>query len=185
MPSFYIMAIIVIIIFIYWFTEFHSHLYFERKMKIRYLRECATTYVGTLRTNYDKVPEEKKYFADAIIERYRPHIITENSFINAKIRNETSYLQNKRDSLKICLMQDKNKLHDDNILKYVLIHEITHMGSIEVGHDEEFANNFKWFLTFLTDAKVYVPYDFSKNPVKYCGKINVRENQYYTEIRAF
>lgn len=164
---------------IYLFYSFIYHKNSERYSRILYLRKMAQEYVNTLRRYYNAIPLNRKYFVNSIIDRFNPKMIKENNYIKAVMHNETSYLLNKDQELKICLMKNKKEIHDNNILLYVLIHEMTHMGSIEIGHNDEFISNFKWFLTFLTDMGKYIPYDFSKNPILYCGKIYVSENQYY------
>lgn len=84
--------------------------------------------------------------------------------------NLTSYSVNKGEELSICLKSKKtNKLHDSNLLMYVLIHEMAHMGCPEVGHGDLFKKVFKKFAEEAIKIGIYNYDDYNKNPVEYCG----------------
>lgn len=171
-----LLFLIILIVFIYIYTIFFTK-YGERKNKIKYLRKRADVFINTLKKYDNLVPIERKYFVNAIVSRFSSNKLKENNYYNALFNNETSYVLNKDEALKMCVMKDRNTLHENHTLEYVLIHELSHMGSIEVGHDLEFVDNFKWLLRFLADNGVYVPYDFKSNPVMYCGKVYIGVNQ--------
>ena len=80
----------------------------------------------------------------------------------------------------LCLRQkNSNKsIHDDNLLMFVIIHELAHIMSQSVGHNNEFYDNFKFLLRESVKKGIYNPVDFQKTPVNYCG-INVTNNPYY------
>jgi len=81
----------------------------------------------------------------------------------------------------LCLRQknQRKSLHDDNLLMFVIIHELAHIMSKSVGHNAEFYNNFKFLLKESVVMGCYKPVNFEKNPVKYCG-MNVTNNPYYS-----
>lgn len=84
--------------------------------------------------------------------------------------NLTSYSVNKGEELSVCLKSKKeNKLHDQNLLMYVLIHEMAHMGCPEIGHGDLFKKVFKMFAEEAVKIGVYTYQNYSKNPVEYCG----------------
>ena len=84
--------------------------------------------------------------------------------------NLTSYSVNKGEELSICLKSKKiNKLHDQNLLMYVLIHEMAHMACPDIGHGELFKKIFKKFAEEAVKIGIYNYVDYSNYPVEYCG----------------
>jgi hypothetical protein len=63
----------------------------------------------------------------------------------------TAYSENKGEKLAFCLEKEKgkSKLIDINTLTFVAIHELAHIASTQVGHGDEFWNNFKFLLVIL------------------------------------
>jgi hypothetical protein len=95
-------------------------------------------------------------------------------------KDSTSYTINKGEMMHLCL-REKNRgktLHDQNLLMFVIIHELAHIASESVGHNAEFYDNFKFLLKEAVELGVYHPVNFHTNPVKYCG-IDVTNNPYY------
>jgi hypothetical protein len=121
--------------------------------------------------------DDKKYFIDNLLKRYNPDVLIENEPNNS----DTSYVMNKGDSLHICLRDKEGKLHDSNILRFVVLHEITHIGSKEPQHGREFWTNFKWLLHFLENHQLYKPVDYSKKPTIYCG-LKLANNPYFMDF---
>jgi hypothetical protein len=97
---------------------------------------------------------------------------------------ETAYTINKGELVKICLrkkMKDK-PFHTLNTLMFVVIHELAHIISISIGHNEEFMNNFRFLLREAPKYDIdYEPIDYSKNNMNYCG-VEVTHNPYYNHI---
>jgi hypothetical protein len=93
----------------------------------------------------------------------------------------SSYTINKGELMAICLRhKNENKnFHDIQTLMFVLIHELSHVMSVSEGHNAEFMDNFKFILREAKEAGVYIPIDYSHNPIKYCG-VKVTHNPYYT-----
>jgi|TARA_B110000483_G_scaffold243276_1_gene332244 hypothetical protein len=92
----------------------------------------------------------------------------------------TAYSQNKGEKLAFCLNTKKNggKLIDLNTLTFVAIHELSHIASKSIGHNEEFWNNFKFLLEEAEIIGVYKPEDYKEDPKNYCG-MKITDNPYY------
>jgi len=92
----------------------------------------------------------------------------------------TAYSENKGEKLAFCLNQSKNgsKLIDINTLTFVSLHELSHIATESVGHNQEFWNNFKWILQNANEAGIYSPIDYKKYPQEYCG-MTINDNPYY------
>jgi hypothetical protein len=71
----------------------------------------------------------------------------------------------------MCLRQrdDKEQLVDENVILFVALHEISHVGTVSVGHTQEFWNNFAWLLKEAEHLEIYKYTDFASHPVEYCG----------------
>ena len=85
--------------------------------------------------------------------------------------NFTSHTRNKGDAIIFCLRQrnTNEELVDYNTMMFVAIHELGHVCSKTVGHNEEFWTNFKWLLQIAEEENFYEPIDYSKMPQEYCG----------------
>ena len=80
----------------------------------------------------------------------------------------TSYTVNKGEEIILCLRTD-GKLVDINVLTFVCIHELSHIGNETIGHDDAFWEFFKELLIEAINIGVYIKYDYKKSPIKYCG----------------
>ena len=92
----------------------------------------------------------------------------------------TAYSENKGEKIAFCLDTEKvnNILIDENTLTFVGIHEISHIATKSVGHNDEFWKNFKFLLGEAVEMKIYTPFDYKKKPQKYCG-MEITDNPYY------
>lgn len=90
--------------------------------------------------------------------------------------NTSSYTLNKGELIALCVRhKDTKDIHDYELLQFVVIHELAHVASVSTGHNAEFLKNFKWLLTEASEAGIYNPEDYSKNPITYCG-VHVTNN---------
>ena len=80
----------------------------------------------------------------------------------------TSYTVNKGEEIILCLRTD-GKLVDINVLTFVCIHELSHIGNETIGHDDAFWEFFKELLIEAINIGVYIKYDYKTAPVKYFG----------------
>ena len=110
---------------------------------------------------------EYEYYIDLVYNRIQNTIMKESS----PYSRYTSYSVNKGDEIVFCLRskKEKNKLHDINLLMYVTIHELAHIGCPEVGHTQLFKKIFAFFLQVAIDIKIYNYLDYSKDSKEYCG----------------
>ena len=53
-------------------------------------------------------------------------------------------------------------------MMFVCIHELSHIGTNEIGHTRNFWKNMKFLLECAVKLNIYVPQDYSKNPVTFC-----------------
>jgi hypothetical protein len=93
----------------------------------------------------------------------------------------TAYSENKGEKLAFCLDTEKNskgRLIDMNTLMYVALHEVSHIATKSIGHNEEFWNNFKFMITEAKEINIYNPINYKKEPARYCG-MNISDNPYY------
>ena len=83
----------------------------------------------------------------------------------------TAYSEDKGKKLAFCLEKHKGKakLIDINTLMFVALHELSHLMTVSIGHEDEFWQNFKFILKHANDLGVYEPVDYSKKPQPYCG----------------
>ncbi len=124
-------------------------------------------------------PTQQK-IAHNLYSRYDPDSLIENNPTSSK---NTSYSQLKGKVLSICLREKitgENKIHDDNLLKFVDLHELSHVASNSYGHNDEFWHTFKQVLHDATKCDVcqYDPTNYAETPVNYCG-LAVTYNPYY------
>ena len=94
----------------------------------------------------------------------------------------TAYSENKGEKLALCLNEKKedadSRLIDENTLMYVAMHELAHVGTVSVGHGDEFWANFKTIIERAVDRGLYRPVDYKKNNKLYCG-MNLTDNPYF------
>ena len=122
-----------------------------------------------------KYPEQEN--VKRLVERYNPRKLVE---INP-LSEHTAYSENKGEKLAFCLTRQKsinsNKI-DVNTLTFVAIHELAHISSKTIGHNEEFWNNFKFLLDNAVEIGIYEPVYYKNKPIEYCG-MEINDNPYY------
>jgi hypothetical protein len=122
-----------------------------------------------------KYPNEKN--VQRLINGYNPKKIYET----LPTSEFTAYSENKGEKLAFCLDTEKNskgRLIDINTLMYVALHEVSHIATKSIGHNDEFWNNFKFMITEAKEINIYNPVDYKKEPARYCG-MNISDNPYY------
>lgn len=94
---------------------------------------------------------------------------------------ETSYTLNKGDYIAICLRKKipPYDLHDIEILKYVFLHELTHVAMTKSDPKHiEFWKYFKFILREAVAQNIYTPVDYQTSSTVYCGT-EVKYNPYF------
>jgi len=118
----------------------------------------------------------KKYPNDPRIIKLQERFDGEDS--NIIIENDleskfTSYTQNKGEKIVFCLRtkdNKDNKVHSKNLLIFVAIHEMAHIITESIGHDDpQFWKNFEFLLREAMAINVWQYIDFRKKPQEYCG----------------
>jgi len=93
----------------------------------------------------------------------------------------TAYSENKGEKIAFCLNRDKQDnsgLIDINTLTFVAIHELSHVMTKSIGHNNEFWENFKFLLQEAKDAGIHDPVDYKKKPQEYCS-MKISDNPFY------
>lgn len=80
----------------------------------------------------------------------------------------TTYTVNKGEEIVLCL-RTNGQLVDLNVLTFVCIHELSHIGNETIGHDDPFWDFFKELLLEAINIGVYTNYDYKTQNVQYCG----------------
>ena len=115
-------------------------------------------------------------FVSRLLNRYNPDVLLENW---PKPGDDTSFVINKGDKFGLCLRDKKyNEFHENNILQFVIIHELTHMGTTTYGHNYEFWSWMKFMLVQAKESGLYTPVNYGIHPEKYCG-LKVSSNPYF------
>lgn len=121
-----------------------------------------------------KTNPNKYYFVKHLKKRYNASKLSEAAY-DPKY---TTYTVNK-DEMHVCLRtRDMNEnLYDINLLMYVILHELAHMGNYDnnddpiIGHGIEFKNIFNILVTESINMNLYVYQNYRERPVEYCGII--------------
>ena len=94
----------------------------------------------------------------------------------------TAYSENKGQKLAFCLSKESKKdndnLIDENTLMFVALHELSHLATKSIGHNDEFWSNFKFILHESEKIGIYKPEDYKKENKEYCG-MKIKDNPYY------
>ena len=106
---------------------------------------------------------------ERLSKNFNAEIITENIPGSRYV----AYSVNKGMKLSICIRDKKTeKFIDDNIIIFVAVHELAHIMTKETGHPPVFWENMKYLLENAQEIGIYIPKDYSKEPVDYCGQDN-------------
>lgn len=152
--------------------------------KLAYINEFIIKLMRFLREKYIYQERGTKYqqaFVKRLIDGYNPDVIQEN---NPKGIVNTSYVYNKGEEIAFCLREKKsgqNKLHENHILEFVVLHEISHIADLdmsETSHNSSFWQIFKFMLANAKEAKLHDPTDYGKSPTNYCG-LEIEYSPYY------
>jgi hypothetical protein len=108
-------------------------------------------------------------YTQRLLDLYNPDVLREN---NPRSTVNTSYVTNKGDEIYFCLREKKTgkaNFHDLEVLKFVALHEISHIATTGYGHDDEFWSNFKFIAREAAEAGLYKPVDYRQHPADYCA----------------
>jgi len=101
-----------------------------------------------------------------LCKRYNPDRLGENM----EYKSYKAYSVNKGEEIVLCIREKDGKLiQDKNTMKFVLIHELSHVMTVENGHPPIFWENMGFLLKEASKLGIYEAVDYSKTPVYYCG----------------
>lgn len=143
------------------------------KFCIEFMRHLRSKYIWNSHKNIDRVKR-----IEFLLSNYNPDGIFENVPVGGE---GTSYVDDKGRVFAICLrekMTGKNEFHDIDDLKFVIIHEMAHMATREIGHERPFWINFKFLLNEAKEAGFYHPVNYTNHPINYCS-LAVNYNPYF------
>jgi predicted metal-dependent hydrolase len=124
-----------------------------------------------LMKNIEKYKEYAPYIKQ-FGNKIKNMVLVENSY-NGKY---TSYTVNKGDEIALCLRSRKTgKLHDINLIMYVVLHELAHVACPEIDHTDLFKKIFVFFIKIAVKLKIYRNVNYQINPHEYCGLL-INEN---------
>lgn len=126
---------------------------------IAQVREKLVTLVNHMYKTYPSNPKVIK-----LKNNFNPDVLKEG----IDDPNYTTYTVNKGEEIVLCLRTD-GKLVDINVLTFVCIHELSHIGNETIGHDEPFWDFFRELLLEAINIGIYTKYDYRAKNVKYCG----------------
>lgn len=118
--------------------------------------------------------DEKEY------KEFKPYIEQFNNRIkNVTILESTddgvytSYTVNKGEQIFLCVRSRKikDKIHDINLMMYVVLHEISHVACPEYDHTPLFKKIFAFLSNEAIKLNMYSKIDFFKHPEEYCGLV--------------
>jgi hypothetical protein len=106
-----------------------------------------------------------------MIRLYNVDNIIENSPFNSQ--GETSYVEDKGKVFAICLRNKglslkESDIMDMNTIMFVILHEMTHYAYYDWEHPLGFWKMFVYLIKQAKQAKVYMPINYQKHPIKYC-----------------
>jgi hypothetical protein len=93
----------------------------------------------------------------------------------------TAYSENKGRKIAFCLNKEKNNnnnLIDDNTLMFVALHELAHLSTRTVGHDDFFWKNFKFLIKVSSENNLYTVVDYKLQNTNYCG-MQITNNPFF------
>ena len=136
-------------------------------------KQEAADLIGQTAINLKKLVNHlnKKYPKDPRSKRGMIKYNSENISESEPNTNYTSYSVNKGEKIVLCVRSKTSdqKLVKLNTLMFVALHELAHVISVTIGHNEEFWTNFKFLLEEAIEIGIYTKQDFKNKPERYCG----------------
>ena len=122
------------------------------------------------------VKDEDREGIKDLLDNYRPDSLSEN----LEKKSLQAYSINKGEEICLCLREpeDELKIIDDiNTLMFVLVHELGHLMTDDIGHTNKFWNNMAYLLKKSSEINLYNPINYKISPVMYCG-VKIDETPY-------
>jgi hypothetical protein len=176
--------LIIVVCIIYYQSSTHDMVYIEsdidgKKYLVRDLpdKKVAVNILAKIKTNIHKLANllynnknNHKDYKEYINKLYNG---IQNSVIEESAENAvyTSYSVNKGEEIVFCLRSKllRNKIHDFNLIMYVVLHEMAHVACPEVGHTTLFKKIFAFLAQEAVNIGMYQKINFETNHTEYCG----------------
>lgn len=184
-----ILIIIFVLIFIYYRistnnmtyvkSNIDEHFYLVRNVQDK---QEASNELARIRNNIINISD---YLYNNINNEQYKKFVPYIKILHNKVRNiiivessqdsiYTSYSVNKGEQIVFCLRSRHtgNKLHDMNLMMYVVLHELSHVACpIYDNHGELFKEIFTFLTTTAISLGFYNKINFDTHPEEYCGLI--------------
>ena len=187
MTKFIIILILITILIVFVNIQKREVVYIEsdldrKKYLVRDLedKQRAANLLAKIKKNITKLVGHLEKGMNGEYKEYRPYINQLRRRIKRVIINEssedskyTSYSVNKGEQIVFCLRskKEKNKMHDINLLMYVVLHELSHVASPEYGHTPLFKKIFAFMTNIAIEIGMYRKIEFNSDPKEYCGLV--------------
>jgi hypothetical protein len=150
----------------------------DRKEAANHMAEIKSRLLKLVKYLTEKYPEDPR--TQRLNERFDIDSIQETRIDSS----HTSFSVDKGEEIHLCLRDksDNFNLHDINTLMFVALHEISHVASVNKGHDDEFKTNFVWILEHAAQIGIFKNVDYARNNVKFCGEI-INSNPLISKMR--
>lgn len=110
----------------------------------------------------EKYPKDDRYIR--IEQRFDPSAVSEGSAHSGY----TSFTIDKH-KVVLCLRQEDDSFAPPNVVMYVALHELAHMGTKEIGHPPAYWSLFSDILRESVKLGVYRKQDYAADPQPFCG----------------
>lgn len=143
------------IIFIYYFLTMKCRCYvehFQIKEKDKKKEPKLEHLESLLAPLFAENTEYTGILKNIMTKQTRRRVLNELSLAKGK----KSYTINK-EQIYLCLKDENNNYYDDNMLCYVLLHEVAHSLCDEIGHTDKFHLIFEALLHKATEMEIYNP----------------------------
>ena len=179
-----LIAIIVVIIYLFLFHNKKNVVLIEGRDKNKYLvyndinKNDSALLLGDIINNmfklrdylYENINKYSEF--EPYIKQLHKNLHKDRSLIyeNDPTSKLTSFSVNKGEEIAFCLRSKKsNKLHQLNLIMYVALHEMAHIACPEIGHGDLFKKIFKFLTEVSIELNLYKLDDYENNPIEYCG----------------
>jgi len=113
--------------------------------------------------------------AERILRNYNPERLIE-SVANG---SDTAYTVNKGERMYMCVRSaDDDSIHDIELCKFVILHELAHIGNEKWGHRADYWETFKWVLHEADVSGLFEPVNYALKPRMWCS-MKINYNPYF------
>ena len=175
-----IIFILLVSALIYYQSVYNELIYVESSIdNVKYLvrndeqKQDSANYMAKIKKNIRILIEHLKvnYSDDKRVIRLIKKYNSDNISESMKSSIYTSYSINKGEKIVICIKDKdtKESFINLNTIMFVVIHELAHIITTSIGHNDDFWNNMKFLLEQAIKVGIYTKQDYKMAPEKYCG----------------